>query len=161
MITELFGKSFFYNLETKMEANYNINNDTVSVVERNIRGNSVETPYDTIKIFGVDSNVFCDSFNSAFKEHNDSVDNNLADLKEKTIQKIKDFCEDWHLDERKKYLNLRTQKDIYEVYIHGKTIRFAPNFMCFFTEYLAPIIFDISREDFDTLEKLYLKNTNN
>jgi len=159
MITELFGKRFFYNLETKMEANYNINNDTVSVVERNIRGNSVSTPYNTIKIFGVDSNVFCDAFNSAFKEHNYSVDKNLADLKEKTIQKIKDFCEDWYLDERKKYLNSRVQTDIYDVNIEGQKIRFAPNFMCFFTEHLAPIIFDISREDFDMLEKLYLKKT--
>lgn len=160
---ELFGVRFMPNAETKVEAIINSNNESVSVIEKNISGGSTTNYYKSIERFGVDSNVFCEAFNSAFKEHNDSVDKYLADFKKRTINKIKDFCEDCYLSERIKYLNERIHKDIYDICIDGINIRFSTNYMCFFTQKndLAPIIFDISREDFDTLEKLYLKNTNN
>ena len=165
MEVDIFGTLFCVDKQTKIVAEPTQYEDLAYVKKTTIYGSMLQTPYKTLETFGVAPKEFVEKLNDAFIEHNKSVDVYYNDLRESATEKIKNYCGEWSLAIRAKYVAEAFQKNVYDMKIGEDCIRFnckqiflfesVPN--ASYNERKNPIFFDITPEEFNELEQMFLK----
>ncbi len=169
MTVELFGKKFSANHETKITSEIFDGDESIAILRTStIKGRLTQTPIKTIKEFDVLPKDFVEKINSTFEEHNKEVDKYYDNLKLNTIDVIRGYCGEWSSEKRKQYVEETVQKRIYDIDINGSIIRLVPKQIFFFEnkrkgdasmvydETMQPVVFVISEEEFNELEKMFL-----